>query len=113
MPVFPHTLPRKQCQTKPGGDAGSPAKKARCSLIPAAAAFQPSVTSFLQPQPSCSTTVIDIIQQQAASGIDTAAPGDDEISDMVLQLEDRHERSTEQDPGEDSEEERTEDEEAT
>ena len=113
MPIFPHTLPRKQCQTKPGGDTGSPAKKARCSLIPAEAAFQPSVTSFLQPQPSCSTTVIDIIQQQVASGADTAAPGDDEVSDIVLQLEDQHERNTEQDPGEDSEEEGTEEEEAT
>ena len=113
MPIFPHTLPRKQCHTKPGGDAGSPAKKTRRSLVSTEAAFQPSVTSFLQPQPSCSTTVIDIIQQQVASGADTAAPRDDEVSDIVLQLEDRHERSTEQDPGEDSEEEGTEEEEAT
>ena len=113
MPIFPHTLPRKQCHTKPGGDAGSPAKRARRSPIPAEAAFQPSVTSFLQPQPSCSTTVIDIIQQQVASGADTAAPRDDEVSDIVLQLEDRHGRSTGQDPGEDSEEEGTEEEEAT
>ena len=113
MPVFPHTLPRKQCRTKPGGDAGSSAKKARCSLTPAEAAIQPSVTSFLQPQPSSSTTVIGIIQQQAASGVEFAAPGDDEISDMVLQLEDRHERSTEQDPEEEQGDEGTEEEEAT
>ena len=113
IPVFPHTLPRKQCHTKPGGDAGNPAKKARCSPAPAEAAFQPPATSFLQPQPSCSTTIIGIIQQQAASGVATAAPRDDEISDIVLQLEDRHESSTEQDPGEDEGDEGAEGEEAT
>ena len=113
IPILPHTPPRKQCQTKPGVDTGSPAKKTRRSLVSTEAAFQPSVTSFFQPQPSSSSTVIDIIQQQAASGTETDVPRDDEVSDIVQQLEDRHGRSTGQDPGGDGEDEGTEEEEAT
>ena len=111
--VVPHTPPRKQCKTKPNNNNSSPAKKAKHSLASTSADFQPLVTSFFQPQPSSSTTIVDIIQQQAASSSAIIAPEEDQVSDIVLQLEDQHGGRDEQDPGEDKGDETKEEEEAT
>ena len=95
--LAPHTSPRKRPDqaTIPSSPASSPAKKSKRTTLnkrttATVTSDQPSASSFFQPQAvdtSGPNSIIDIIQRQAASSSVREVPDDDQVTDLLLQLE--------------------------